>query len=133
MDNENITHTHTYRVILFTEIKGENLPVLIIYLDKGEKIITEQGAMSWMSDGVDMSTSAKKGLLAKMFTSESIFRNEFTATKDDQFIALSSSFPGNILSRSGHIRDPAESWPSPQVQELQRGWSHCPRPERRTG
>ena len=80
------------------EIKGENLPVLIVHLDKGEKIITEQGAMSWMSDGIDMSTSAKKGLLAKMFTSESIFRNEFTAVKDNQFIALSSSFPGNILA-----------------------------------
>lgn len=30
------------------EIKGETLPVVICYLDAGEKIITENGGMSWM-------------------------------------------------------------------------------------
>lgn len=31
------------------EIKGETLPVVICYLDAGEKMITEGGGMSWMS------------------------------------------------------------------------------------
>ena len=31
------------------EIQGDTLPVVICYLDGGEKMITEKGAMSWMS------------------------------------------------------------------------------------
>ena len=35
------------------EIKGETLPVVICYLDAGEKIITENGGMSWMSPNME--------------------------------------------------------------------------------
>ena len=31
------------------EIEGNNLPVVICHLEEGEKIITEQGAMAWMT------------------------------------------------------------------------------------
>ena len=34
------------------EIQGDTLPVVICYLDGGEKMITEKGAMSWMSPNV---------------------------------------------------------------------------------
>ena len=30
------------------EIKGDNLPVVICHLEKGESMITDSGAMSWM-------------------------------------------------------------------------------------
>ena len=30
------------------EIKGETLPVVVCYLESGEKMITERGSMSWM-------------------------------------------------------------------------------------
>lgn len=40
------------------EIKGETLPVVICYLDAGEKIITENGGMSWMSPNMEMKTSS---------------------------------------------------------------------------
>lgn len=79
------------------EIKGNDLPVVILTLNKGEKIITERGAMSWMSETIQMQTNAKKGGFGRFFTGESIFQNTFTATKDGDFIALSSSFPGQIL------------------------------------
>ena len=80
------------------EITGKDLPVLIINLDKNETIITEKGAMSWMSDGVEMRTNAGKGFFSRAFSGESIFQNTFTGTKENDFIAISSSFPGEILA-----------------------------------
>lgn len=80
------------------EIQGKDLPVAIITLDKGESIVTERGAMSWMSESMQMKTNAGKGVFGRMFSGESIFQNIFTASKDGDFIAISSSFPGQILA-----------------------------------
>ena len=38
------------------EIQGDTLPVVICYLDGGEKMITEKGAMSWMSPNMHMAS-----------------------------------------------------------------------------
>ena len=35
--------------IMRYEILGETLPVVICYLESGEKMVTEGGGMSWMS------------------------------------------------------------------------------------
>lgn len=40
------------------EIKGLNLPYVEITLERGEKIHTERGGMSWMSETMDMKTNA---------------------------------------------------------------------------
>ena len=39
------------------EIKGETLPVVVCYLDNGERMITEGGGMSWMSPNMKMETT----------------------------------------------------------------------------
>lgn len=81
------------------EIKGEDLPVLICYPQRGQTICCESGGMSWASLGMEMETKA--GGLGKMFgrafTGESIFLNEYTAKNDGEFIAFASSFPGSIM------------------------------------
>lgn len=46
------------------EIKGGNLPVVICTLQPGETMVTESGAMSWMSPNMKMETGAKGGLVA---------------------------------------------------------------------
>ena len=43
------------------EIRGETLPVVICYLNDGEQMITEGGAMSWMSPNMKMETSTNGG------------------------------------------------------------------------
>lgn len=81
------------------EIKGGNLPVVICTLQPGETMVTESGAMSWMSPNMKMETSAKGGLggaFGRMFSGESIFQNRYTAQKDEGLIAFASSFPGEI-------------------------------------
>ncbi len=83
------------------EITGAPLPVLTCYLSSGESIKTEQGAMSWMSPNMQMSTNAGGGL-GKMFSraisGESIFQNIYTAQGGDGMIAMASSFPGDIMA-----------------------------------
>ena len=82
------------------EIKGENLPVVICYPEQGQVIVTERGAMSWMSPNMKMET--KGGGIGKMlgraFTNESMFQNTFTAMGGTGLIAFASSFPGSIIA-----------------------------------
>ena len=80
------------------EIRGETLPVVICYLNDGEKMITEGGAMSWMSPNMQMDTTTGGGAgraLGRMFAGEKIFQNIYTA-KGEGMIAFASSFPGSI-------------------------------------
>lgn len=83
-----------------TRIEGENLPVVICKLNKGESIVSENGGMSWMDDGIKMATSTNGGImkgLGRALAGESIFMNIYTAEKEESEIAFSSCFPGKIL------------------------------------
>lgn len=79
------------------EIKGGNLPVVVCYLDKGETMISDSGAMAWMDPCMEMSTSAGGvgKVFGRMFSGETLFQNHYTAKKDG-LIAFASSFPGEI-------------------------------------
>ena len=82
------------------EIKGDTLPVVILTLETGEKIHSEAGAMSWMSESIEMTTNAGGSLgkvFSRAFSGESIFQNVYKAKYDGDFIAFSSSFPGVII------------------------------------
>lgn len=82
------------------KIVGESLPLVSCKLAKGESVITEAGGMSWMDDGIKMTTSTNGGImkgLGRALAGESLFMNIYTAEKDDAEITFSSSFPGKIL------------------------------------
>ena len=82
------------------KIIGDTLPAVICKLKKGETVLTENGQMSWMDEGISMKTSTNGGLMkgiGRAFAGESIFMNLYTAEKDDVEIAFASSFPGQIL------------------------------------
>lgn len=80
-------------------IEGEPLPVVICELENGETMITESGAMSWMSPNMNMETTSGGGI-GKMFgralSGESLFLNRYTALNGNGMIAFASSFPGAI-------------------------------------
>ena len=80
-------------------IEGEPLPVVICELENGETMITESGAMSWMSPNMQMETTSSGGI-GKMFgralSGESLFLNRYTALNGNGMIAFASSFPGSI-------------------------------------
>ena len=78
-------------------IEGSPMPVVICTLSSGETMITEKGAMAWMSPNMVMETVG--GGLGKMFgrafSGESMFQNRYTANGDGM-IAFASSMPGEI-------------------------------------
>ena len=81
-------------------IEGEPMPVVICELQAGESMITERGAMSWMSPNMQMQTGATGGIgkaFGRMFSGESIFQNTYTAQGGAGLIAFASSFPGSIV------------------------------------
>jgi uncharacterized protein (TIGR00266 family) len=83
------------------EIKGQSLPVVICSLSPNEELVSESGAMGWMSDNIIMDTNMKGGLFAglgRAMSGESIFLNTFKSTGNG-LIAFPSSFPGKIIPR----------------------------------
>lgn len=81
------------------EIKGDTLPVVICQLESGETMITESGAMAWMSPNMNMETTTNGGFgkaFGRMFSGESLFQNRYTAKGGPGIIAFASSFPGSI-------------------------------------
>ncbi len=82
-------------------IEGGNLPVAICTLSDGEQMLTEKGAMSWMTPNMEMKTSMEGGLgkaFGRAFSGESMFMNTYTCRGGEGMIAFASSFPGRILA-----------------------------------
>ncbi len=81
------------------EIKGEPMPVVLVYLEANESVKCEKGAMSWMTPNMKMSTSTG-GIgkaFSKMFSGESMFQNTYVAEGGPGMIAFASSVPGSII------------------------------------
>ena len=80
-------------------IEGAPMPVVICNLEGGETMLTEKGAMSWMSPNMKMETTTGGGIgkmFGRAFSGESMFINRYTAQGGTGLIAFASSFPGSI-------------------------------------
>lgn len=79
-------------------IEGEPFPVVICDVEAGEKLITQKGAMSWMSPNMKMETvgGGIGKMFGRMFSGESMFQNHYTAQGGPGQIAFASSFPGSV-------------------------------------
>ena len=63
------------------EIKGDTLPVVVCYLENGERMITERGSMSWMSPNMKMETTSNGGI-GKAFGSAYVAMNSKSVGAD---------------------------------------------------
>ena len=82
------------------KIDGTPLPVVICTLEAGETMITESGAMAWMTPNMRMETTSNGGVgkvLGRMFSGEAMFQNRYTAVGGEGLIAFASCFPGSIM------------------------------------
>ena len=81
-------------------IEGAPLPIVICDLDAGETMITEKGAMSWMTPNMKMETvgGGVGKMVGRMFSGEAMFKNRYTAEGGPGQIVYASSFPGAILA-----------------------------------
>ena len=81
------------------QIMGQTVPTVEVTLNKGESMYTQKGGMAWQTDGIEMSTNARGGVmksLGRMFTGESIFMSTYTAQRDDAKIAFATTVPGDV-------------------------------------
>lgn len=81
-------------------ILGDTMPAVEVILNNGEAMYTQSGGMAWMSEGLEMTTNAKGGVLksiGRMMAGESLFMATYTARRDNAVIAFSSTVAGEIL------------------------------------
>lgn len=80
---------------------GSTVPAVEVYFEQsGEEMITQSGGMSWMSDGISMSTDTNGGVLAglgRMFAGESLFMARYRAQRAGSTIAFASTVPGTVV------------------------------------
>ncbi len=83
------------------KILGTVMPVLVLGVKPGQTVYTETGALSWMSDGIQMETNlgggGLGGMLKRAIGGESLFVANFTAARDNNLLAFSGEFPGKIV------------------------------------
>lgn len=80
---------------------GTTVPAIEVFFEQaGEEMITQSGGMSWMSDGISMTTDTNGGVLAglgRMFAGESLFMARYRAMRPRATIAFASTVPGSII------------------------------------
>lgn len=75
----------------------------IATLNKGESITLEAGAMLSHSEHIDIDTQKSSGgfissIKNSILTNESMYRNIFTATEDDQKVRFAQNKPGDMMA-----------------------------------
>jgi len=81
-------------------ISGTVLQSLEVELSQGESIFTESGGMSWMTDGIEMETNTKGGLmsgLGRALAGESLFMTTYTCSTPTAMITFTPEAPGKVL------------------------------------
>ena len=90
---------------------GDDMQMVVITLDPGEGVIAEAGAMTFMTDGIEMNTSMSvkedDGLFGKllgagkrMLTGESFFITMFACKGPGRHkVGFAAPFPGKIIAR----------------------------------
>lgn len=81
-------------------ITGTTVPAVELTMNRGETVFTQSGGMSWQSDGLEMSTNTRGGMLkglGRMFSGESMFLAHYSAVRDNASIAFASTVPGSIV------------------------------------
>lgn len=84
-----------YRII------GNTMPAVEVLFDfPGESVYTQSGGMTWMSDGIEMTTNTRGGFMkgiSRMFAGESLFMATYTAQRPGAVIAFAYTVAGQIL------------------------------------
>ena len=73
-----------------------------IHLEPGEQIVTEAGAMVWMSDNMRVDASVRGGLLSGLkrtaLTGESFFQSTYVAECGPGLLGIAPGQPGDIVA-----------------------------------
>lgn len=82
------------------KIIGQTVPAVEMTLRQGEVVYTQSGGMTYQTEGIQMKTNARGGVLKSLgraFSGESIFMAHYSAETDGAKIAFSTTVPGSIV------------------------------------
>lgn len=82
------------------KIIGQTVPVVEVRLNAGESMYTQSGGMAYQTDGIEMKTNARGGIMksiGRAFAGESMFMANYTAQKDGAMVAFATTIPGNVV------------------------------------
>lgn len=82
------------------EIIGKTVPAVEVTLNRGESMYTQRGGMVWETEGIEMKTNTKGGLmkgLGRMLAGESLFMATYTSNVEGAKIAFGATVPGDVI------------------------------------
>jgi uncharacterized protein (AIM24 family) len=83
------------------EIIGDDMQAVVITMQAGDEVRAEAGAMTYMTDGIDMNARMEGGLLGglkrKLLAGESLFLTFFRSSVAGARVAFSGPYPGKTL------------------------------------
>ncbi len=83
------------------EIAGDDMQAVILTMGTGDEIRAEAGAMTFMTEGIEMDARLQGGILGglkrKILAGESLFLTYFTCRCPSARVAFSAPYPGKIL------------------------------------
>jgi uncharacterized protein (TIGR00266 family) len=81
------------------KISGDNLQLVTLQIQPGEKVFAEAGSMVYMSGNVNMEAKMRGGLLkgiGRKFMGETMFLTEFTSAGGQGIVSFGGTAPGTI-------------------------------------
>lgn len=83
------------------QVIGDVMPAVEVTFDApGEGMYTQSGGMAWMTEGIEMATNTKGGLMkgiGRMFAGESLFMATYRAQRAGASIAFASTVAGKVF------------------------------------
>lgn len=83
------------------EIVGDDMQAVVLTMAQGDEVRAEAGAMTFMTEGIDMDARMTGGLLGglkrKLLAGESLFLTFFRCSAATGRVAFSGPYPGKIL------------------------------------
>src|SRR5450432_2823465 len=82
------------------EVHHTVMQALEVTLAQGEEVYTQSGGMAWMTDGIDMVTSGKGGMmgaLGRMMSGSSILLTTYRSTTPTGMVTFVTDAPGKII------------------------------------
>jgi uncharacterized protein (TIGR00266 family) len=83
------------------EIIGDDMQAVVLTLGAGDEIRAEAGAMTFMTEGIEMDARMEGGLIGglkrKLLAGESLFLTFFRCTTSQGRVAFSAPYPGKII------------------------------------
>ena len=84
------------------EIIGDDMQAVVITMAAGDEVRAEAGAMTYMTDGIEMDARMEGGLLEglkrRVLAGQSFFLTFFKCTAPSGSVAFSAPYPGKIIT-----------------------------------